>query len=96
MPEILAINFDDHFRDRIGEVEKGHIELIPKLWNLRPYDKMNGEITKIPRLVASFQKVKEETKDWGVYRKLPEEIPEFPLIRRMLLGADSVVQTPKL
>ena len=28
--------------------------------------------------------------------KLPEEIPEFFLIRRMLLGADSVVQTPRL
>ena len=78
----------------MGEVERGHIEVFPKLWNLRLYDKTNGEITKIPRLVASYQKVKEETKDWGDYRKLPEEIPEFPLIRRMLLGADSVVQTP--
>ena len=28
--------------------------------------------------------------------KLPKEIPEIPLIRRMLLGADSVVQTPRL
>ena len=25
--------------------------------------------------------------DWGDYQKLPEEIPEFPLIRRMLLRA---------
>ena len=46
--------------------------------------------------MASYQKVKEETKDWGDYRKLPEELPEFPLIRRMLLGADSVVQTPRM
>ena len=35
-------------------------------------------------------------KGWGDYKKLPEEISEFPLIRRMLLGADSVVQTPRL
>ena len=40
--------------------------------------------------------MREETKDWGDYEKLPEEIPEFPLIRRMLLGAVSVVQTPRL
>ena len=40
--------------------------------------------------------MREETKDWGDYEKLPEAIPEFPLIRRMLLGAVSVVQTPKL
>ena len=41
-------------------------------------------------------KVREETEDWGDYEKLPEEIPEFPMIRRMLLGAVSVVQTPRL
>ena len=40
--------------------------------------------------------MREETKDWGDYQNLPEEIPEFPLIRRMLLGAVSVVQTPRL
>ena len=40
--------------------------------------------------------MREERKDWGDYEKLPEEIPEFPLIRRMLLGAVSVVHTPRL
>ena len=40
--------------------------------------------------------MREETKGWGDYKKLPEENPEFPLIRRLLLGADSVVQTPRL
>ena len=40
--------------------------------------------------------MREETKNWGDYEKLSEEIPEFPLIRRMLLGAVSVVQTPRL
>ena len=95
-PDARVINFDDHFRDRMGEVERGHIEVFPKLWNLRPYDKTNGEITRVPRLTAAYHKVREETKDWGDYKKLPEAIPEFPLIRRMLLGAVSVVQTPRL
>ena len=62
-PEMTVINFDDHFRDRTGEVERGHIEVFPKLWNLRPYDKTNGEITRIPRLTAAYHKVREETKD---------------------------------
>ena len=70
--------------------------MFPKLWNLRPYDKTKGEITKIPRLTAAYQKVREETNGWDDYKKLPEEIPEFPLIRRLLLGAISVVQTPRL
>ena len=93
---MTVIDFDDHFRDRMGEEERGHIEVFPKLWNLRPYDKTNGEMARVPRLTAAYHKVREETKDWGDYEKLPEEIPEFPLIRRMLLGAVSVVQTPRL
>ena len=40
--------------------------------------------------------MREEPKGWGDYKKLPEEIPNFPLIRRMLLGAVSAVQTPRL
>ena len=95
-PEMTVINFDDHFRDRMGEVERGHIEVFPKLWNLRPYDKTNGEMTRVPRLTAAYHKVREETKDWGDYEKLLEAIPEFPLIKRMLLGAVSVVQAPRL
>ena len=73
-----------------------NLEVFPKLWNLRPYDKTNGELTRVPRLTAAYHKVREGTKDWGDYEKLPKTIPEFPLIRRMLLGAVSVVQTPKL
>ena len=95
-PKMTVINFDDHFRDRMGEVERGHIEVFPKLWNLRPYGRTNGEMTRVPRLTAAYHKVREEKKDWGDYEKLPEELPEFPLIRRMLLGAVSVVQTLRL
>ena len=95
-PEMTAIKFNDPFRDRMGEVERGHIEVFPKLWSLRPYDKRNGDIARIPCLMVSYQNMKEETKDWGDYRKVPEEISDFPLIKRMLLGADSVIQTPRL
>ena len=95
-PEMTVVNFDDHFRDRMGEVDRGHIEVFPKLWNLRPYVKTNGEITRSPRLTAAYHKVREETKGWGDYKKLPEKIPEHPLIKRMLLGAVSAVQIPRL
>ena len=95
-PEMTAINSDDPFRDRMGEEDKGHVEVFPKFWNFRPFNQPNGEITRIPRLMASYHKAREETKGWSDYKKLPEQIPEFPLIRRMLLGADFVVQTPRL
>ena len=95
-PEMTVVNFNDHFRDRMGQVDRGHIEVFRKLWNLRPYDKTNGEIIRDPRLTAAYHKVREETKGWVDYKTLPEKIPEFPLIRRMLLGAVSAVQTPRL
>ena len=93
---MTVINFDDHFRDCMGERDAGHIEVFPKLWKLRPYKRTNAEVTRIPRLTASYHKVREETKGWGDNKKLPEEIPEFHLIRRMLLEAVSVVQIPRL
>ena len=95
-PDMTVVNIVDHFRDRMGEVDRGHIEVFPKLWNPRPHDKTNGGITKSPRLTAAYHKVREETKGWGDCKKLPEKIPEFLLIRRVLLGAISAMQTPRL
>ena len=40
--------------------------------------------------------MRKETEDWSDYKSLPEEKPDFPLMRRILLGADSVVHTPRL
>ena len=40
--------------------------------------------------------MRKETEDWGDYKKLPEDIPDFPLIRKMVLGADSIVHTSRL
>ena len=74
---MTIVNFDDLFRDRMGEVDRGHIEVFPKLWNLRQHDKTNGEITIIPPLITAYHKVREKTKGWGDYNNLPEEIPEF-------------------
>ena len=67
--EMTVINFDDHLRDRMGEVDRGHIEVFTKIWNLRPYNKTNGEATRIPRLTAEYHKLREETKGWGDFKK---------------------------
>ena len=87
-PEMTVVNLNDHFRDQMGKIERGDIEVFTNLWNLRPHDKTIEEIVRIHRLMAFFQNVKGQMKDWGDYRILPEEAYEF---RRMLLGADIVV-----
>ena len=63
-PDMTAVNFNDHFRDRIGEVDRGHIEVFQKLRNLRHYDKRNGETTKNRCLIVLYQKVRKENEDW--------------------------------
>ena len=62
-PKLIAINFNNHFRDRMGEADGGHVEVYPKLWNLRPSDKTNGEIFRILRLLSACQKLRTETED---------------------------------
>ena len=46
-PEMTVINFDDHFRDKMGEVDREHIEVFLKLWNLRPHDKRTAKSQEI-------------------------------------------------
>ena len=87
-PEMTVVNLNDHFRDQMGQVERRHIEVFTNLWNLRSNDRMNDEIVRTHRLMASFQNVKGQMKDWGDYKILSDEAPEF---RWMLLGADIVV-----
>ena len=67
-PDMTAVNFHNHFRDRMCEVDRGHLKVFPKLWNLRPYDKNNVEKTRNPRLLASYQKVMKSTEDWCGYK----------------------------
>ena len=76
-PDKSVINFDDHFGDSMGEVDKGHIVVFPKLWILRPYDKTNGEFTRIPRLTAAYHKMREETKGWVTTRNCQKRSLNF-------------------
>ena len=80
-PDMTALNFNNHFRDRMGELNKGH-----------PYGKTNGEITNISRLIVSYKKVRKGNDGRGVH----EKVPKSPSFRSMLLGAESVAHTPKV
>ena len=92
---MTAVNFNNLFHNRMGKVDRGHLEVLPMLWNLKSYDKTNGGITRNHQLAAPYQQRRKETEDWGDYKRKPEDAPEFPLIRRMLLGAVYVVHTPR-
>ena len=55
------------------------------------YHKTNGDTTRILRLLAAYQRVRKELKIWDDFERLHEEASEFSLIRRLLLGGDSIV-----
>ena len=54
------------------------MEVFLKLWNLRSYDKTNGEVTRVTRLLAVYQKVRKETEGCGDFKRLHKKTPEFP------------------
>ena len=62
-PDMTAVNFINHFRDRMCKTDRAHIEVFLKLWKLRPYNKTNGETTRVPRL-------RKEIEDWVNYKLL--------------------------
>ena len=65
-----AIIFNKYFRDRMVDVERVLEETYPKSWNLRPYDITTGQITKKPRILMVYQKVRKETERWDDFKKL--------------------------
>ena len=66
--DVTAVDFNSHFHDRVGELDRGHYEVFSKLWNWRSYDKTRGELTRIPRLIASYQKVRKKMKTGVITR----------------------------
>ena len=75
--EMTPVKFNDHFRDRMGQVVRGHIEVFPVLWKLRPYGKTNGEITRIPHLIVRYLKVRKETEGWATKKSCQKKYLNF-------------------
>ena len=66
---------------------------IPEALELKALQKNERRKHKSSWTDCRISQIERRQERLGDYKKLPEDIPEFPLIRRMLLGADSVVQS---
>ena len=95
-PELITINFNAHFCDRIGDVDRGHIEVLSKLLNLRSFIKTDGKVTRTRRLLTTFQRIRKETEDENDLKELLEEMPEYEIFRRKSPGPDSVLYASNL
>ena len=81
----------------MGDVDDSHIQFIPKLRNLRPVKKDTGEAMRVPAWPNAYAHVERNQDAWlAGSRPLPSQYPQYPPIRRMLLGVTSPVVAPRI
>ena len=95
-PGWVLLDFNNHFKCRMGREDLSHIQFNPKLWNLRPVVKDTGEAMRVPQLPEAYANAKKNQKAWlPGSRPLPDQCPRYPPIRRMLLGVTSPIIAPR-
>ena len=96
-PGWVLMDFNNHFKCRMGREDLSHIQFNPKLWNLRPVVKDTGEAVRVPQLPGAYTHAKENQQTWlPGSRPLPDQCPRYPPIRRMLLGVTSPIIAPRI
>ena len=96
-PGWVLMDFNNHFKRRMGREDLSHIQFNPKLWNLRPVVKDTGEAVRVPQLPGAYTHAKENQQTWlPGSRPLPDQCPRYPPIRRMLLGVTSPIIAPRI
>ena len=96
-PGWVLMDFNDHFKCRMGREDLSHIQFNPKLWNLRPLVKDTGEAMRVPQLPGAYTHAKESQQTWlPGSRPQPDQCPRYPPIRRMLLGVTSPIIAPRI
>ena len=93
----VLMDFNNNFKCRMGREDLSHVQINPKLWNLRPVKKDSGEAMRVPLLPETYAHVKENQQAWlSGSRPLPDQCPRYPPIRRMLLGVTSPAIAPRI
>ena len=58
-PGWVLMDFNNHFKCRMGREDLSHIQFNPKLWNLRPVVKDTGVAMGVPLLPEAYAHAKE-------------------------------------
>ena len=96
-PGWVLMDFNNHFKCRMGREDLSHVQFNPKLWNLRPVVKDTGETMLVPLWREAYAHVKGNQQEWlSGSRPLPDQCPRYPPIRRMLLGVTSPAIAPRI
>ena len=96
-PGWVLMDFNNHFKCRMGREDLSQIQFNPKLWNLRPVVEDTGAAMGVPLLPEAYAHAKENQQAWlSGSRPLPDQCPRYPPIMRMLLGVTSPIITPRI
>ena len=75
-PGWVLMDFNNHFKCRMGREDLSHIQFNPKLWNLRPVVKDTGAAMGVPLLPQAYAHAKENQQAWlSGSRPLPDQCP---------------------
>ena len=75
-PGWMLMDFNNHFKCRMGRENLSHIQFNPKLWNLRPVVKHSGAAMTVPLLPEAYAHAKENQQAWlSGSRPLPDQCP---------------------
>ena len=93
----VLMDLNNSFKCRIGGEDLSNVQFQPKLWNLRPIIKVTTDAVKIPAWPETYAQVEEnqDTRLAGSF-PLPSRSPQYPRIRRKLLGVNSPLQAPRI
>ena len=89
-PELMVFNFWGQLHCRMGGKRQGPIEVFPKFWNLNPVAGDKREVLRIPAWKGSFVFAEKELETILQRDLLPVAVPEFPTVRGMTLGMNSL------
>ena len=77
-PGWVLMDFNNHFKCRMGREDLSHIQFNPKLWNLRPVVKDTGAAMGVPLLPEAYAHAKENQQAWlSGSRPLPNQCPRY-------------------
>ena len=78
-PGWVLMDFNNHFKCRMGREDLSHVQFNPKLWNLRPVVKDIGEAMLVPLWREAYAHVKGNQEEWlSGSRPLPDQYPRYP------------------
>ena len=87
-PGWVLMDFNNHFKCRMGREDLSQVQFNPKLWNLRLVVKDSGEAMLFPLWREAYAHVSENQQEClSGSRPLPEQCPRYPPKKEDVFGS---------